>query len=136
MWQPHLTRITCWLNSGLLRCTIFQVLHPLLPPCQTVSFPSFCLSFLICMVLYLCSHWLRMWNPSEVCIVRSSAIEALTDSSGHSVASLIMIVSGWPDIPILTVCVPNYVISSFCFNQLLTAEQQELFCMKVSIMFL
>jgi hypothetical protein len=84
-------------------------------------------------VLCLCSHWLRMWNPSEVCIVCSSAIEALTDGSGHSVASLIMIVSGWPDIPVLTARVPNYVISSFHFNQLLTAEQQELFCMKVSI---
>ena len=74
-----------------------------------------------------------MWNPSEVCIVCSSAIETLTDGSGHSVASLIMIFSGWPDIPILTACVPNYVISSCRFNQLLTAEQQELFRMKVSI---
>lgn len=84
-------------------------------------------------VLYLCSHWLRMWNPSEVCIVCSSAIEALMDGSGHSVASLIMIFSGWPDIPVLTARVHNYVISSCHFNQLLTAEQQKLFCMKVSI---
>jgi hypothetical protein len=61
---------------------------------------------------YLCSHWLRMWNLSEVCTVRSSAVEALMDSLGHSINLLIMIVSGRPgkhehNAPTTPVSTPN-----------------------------